>query len=105
MTWICQLCSMTNTSEKYERTQQGNLLHDHASKIYALYTTEINCPEFLGFSGQSIIEPPSSSHKNFFSPLRRDILQVRGLHGSFGIESPMDFVYELYIRSVIFEPN
>ena len=26
MTWICQLCSMTNTSEKYERTQQGNLL-------------------------------------------------------------------------------
>ena len=27
VTWICQLCSMTNTSEKYERTQQGNLLH------------------------------------------------------------------------------
>ena len=26
MTWICQLCSMTNTSEKYERTEQGNLL-------------------------------------------------------------------------------
>ena len=26
ITWICQLCSMTNTSEKYERTQQGNLL-------------------------------------------------------------------------------
>ena len=26
VTWICQLCSMTNTSEKYERTQQGNLL-------------------------------------------------------------------------------
>ena len=26
MTWICQLCSMTKTSEKYERTQQGNLL-------------------------------------------------------------------------------
>ena len=26
MTWICLLCSMTNTSEKYERTQQGNLL-------------------------------------------------------------------------------
>ena len=25
MTWICH-CSMTNTSEKYERTQQGNLL-------------------------------------------------------------------------------
>ena len=25
MTWICQ-CSMTNTSEKYERAQQGNLL-------------------------------------------------------------------------------
>ena len=25
MTWICQ-CSMTNTSQKYERTQQGNLL-------------------------------------------------------------------------------
>ena len=25
MTWICQ-CSMTNTSEKYERTQQRNLL-------------------------------------------------------------------------------
>ena len=24
-TWIFQLCSMTNTSEKYERTQQGNL--------------------------------------------------------------------------------
>ena len=23
---ICQLCSMTNISEKYERTQQGNLL-------------------------------------------------------------------------------
>ena len=26
VTWICQLCSITNTSEKYERTQQGNLL-------------------------------------------------------------------------------
>ena len=26
VTWICQLCSTTNTSEKYERTQQGNLL-------------------------------------------------------------------------------
>ena len=26
MTWICQLCSMTITSEKYERTKQGNLL-------------------------------------------------------------------------------
>ena len=26
VTWICQLCSMTDTSEKYERTQQGNLL-------------------------------------------------------------------------------
>ena len=24
--WICQVCSMTNTSDKYERTQQGNLL-------------------------------------------------------------------------------
>ena len=28
MTWICQLCFITNTSEKYERTQQGNLLGD-----------------------------------------------------------------------------
>ena len=27
LTWICQLCSTTNTSEKYERTQQGNLLN------------------------------------------------------------------------------
>ena len=26
VTWICQLCFTTNTSEKYERTQQGNLL-------------------------------------------------------------------------------
>ena len=26
MTRICKMCSMTNTSEKYERTQQGNLL-------------------------------------------------------------------------------
>ena len=26
VTWICQLCSKTNTSEKYERTQPGNLL-------------------------------------------------------------------------------
>ena len=26
VTWICQLCSMTNTSEKYGGTQQGNLL-------------------------------------------------------------------------------
>ena len=26
VTWICQLSSMTNTSENYERTQQGNLL-------------------------------------------------------------------------------
>ena len=26
ITWIFQLCSMTNTSVKYERTQQGNLL-------------------------------------------------------------------------------
>ena len=26
VTWICQLCSMTNKSETYERTQQGNLL-------------------------------------------------------------------------------
>ena len=26
MTWNCQLCSMINTSEKYERTQRGNLL-------------------------------------------------------------------------------
>ena len=26
MTWKCQLCSMINTSEKYERTQRGNLL-------------------------------------------------------------------------------
>ena len=26
VTWICQLCSKTNTSEKYERTQTGNLL-------------------------------------------------------------------------------
>ena len=26
VTWICQLCSTTNTSKKYERTQQGNLL-------------------------------------------------------------------------------
>ena len=24
--WICQLCSMTNTSKKYERTFQGTLL-------------------------------------------------------------------------------
>ena len=28
MTWICQLCFITNTSEKYEMTQQGNLLGD-----------------------------------------------------------------------------
>ena len=25
VTWICQLCFMTNTSEKYDRTQQENL--------------------------------------------------------------------------------
>ena len=28
MTWICQVCFITNTSEKYERTRQGNLLGD-----------------------------------------------------------------------------
>ena len=26
VTWICHLCFKKNTSEKYERTQQGNLL-------------------------------------------------------------------------------
>ena len=31
ITWICQLCSMTNTSEKYERTQQRNLLLRNAT--------------------------------------------------------------------------
>ena len=35
---ICQLCSMTNTSEKYERTQQGNLLalmmNQRSPKLY-----------------------------------------------------------------------
>ena len=25
LTWICQLRSITNTSEKYDRTEQGNL--------------------------------------------------------------------------------
>ena len=37
-TWICQLCSMTNTGEKYERTQQGNLLalmlNQRSPKLY-----------------------------------------------------------------------
>ena len=36
--WICQLCSMTNTSEKYVRTQQGNLLalmlNQRSPKLY-----------------------------------------------------------------------
>ena len=36
MTWICQLCSMTNTSEKYERTQQGNLLTQYAQYAHSV---------------------------------------------------------------------
>ena len=42
--------------------------HDYIMQVKseALYATEINC-EFLGFSGQSILEPLSSSHKNFLS--------------------------------------
>ena len=31
MTWIYQLYSMTNTSEKYERSQHGNLQGDGVS--------------------------------------------------------------------------
>ena len=31
VTWICQLCSTKNNSEKYKRTQQGNLLKDAAN--------------------------------------------------------------------------
>ena len=38
MTWICQLRSMTNTSEKYERTQQGNLL-PHPTIIRKLFSS------------------------------------------------------------------
>ena len=38
VTWICQLCSMTNTSEEYERTQLGNLLalmlNQRSPKLY-----------------------------------------------------------------------
>ena len=38
VTWICQLYSMTSTSEKYERTQQGDLLalmlNQRSPKLY-----------------------------------------------------------------------
>ena len=37
VTCICQLCSTTNTSEKYERTHQGNLLKGGALKIAFSY--------------------------------------------------------------------
>ena len=40
VTWICQLCSTTNTSKKYERTRLGNLLKDAPHWLFLLL---INC--------------------------------------------------------------
>ena len=57
--WICQLCSTKNNSEKYKRTQQGNLLESqlilrlpasltltvYSVSYFTPFSTQPNCHE------------------------------------------------------------
>ena len=47
--WICQLCSTTNTTEKYERTQQGKRLVKKTRRSKDHPTTQQqHCQHFMG---------------------------------------------------------